>query len=101
MSRPSQSNPQGNKTPNTNVPKIQKAIPKPFARNSIDVKRSEKREWKHVQAKLLAIGDTVADVGKIETLSSTFPNVAGHNVYGQMFQIPAANTVFAFVRSDI
>lgn len=81
-----------------NVPKIQRGKPKPFKRNSIDVIRSDKREWQNIKVRHLEPGDIVADIGKIESILFNSPWALIENVVGREIQISLYGTVFAYVR---
>lgn len=80
------------------VPKIQKAMPKPFQRNSITLDFSDKREWKKVQAGCVEAGDTVVGVGKIRATVCDGSQVRVWNVLDESRILESVEEVFAFVK---
>lgn len=85
-----------------NVPRRRKAIPKPFERKSISVTQDIKREWQHVPASQLEVGDIVAHHGLIEKISP-YGSVQGEKVVLLVFPentigFEPETDLFAFTR---
>lgn len=93
------------------TPRVQKKMPKPFARPSISVggsgPKAVKRDWKQTPVHKVAVGDTVADVGEVDTIEeiseSSGVAVRDHvwtivltNVFGARFRFRGETSVMAF-----
>lgn len=75
---------------------------KQFSRPAIDLTRSEKRSWEWIAASEVRAGDTVAEVGLIE--STGFKTVSRvvlfYNVNGDLFEFAPTKMLYTFVRVD-
>lgn len=76
-------------------------LPRPYKRVSISVREAEKpREWKHVPAERVDVGDIVADRGLVEALGQGVEgSILVRFQSGLMVPYSEGQVVFAFTRS--